>query len=166
MKRQVPFATLLLAGCLFATNSNAATSGPDPREKLGFFAGGWTVKGSEATYTEKCEWLSKKKSFLVCKAEDTDPRDPGTSISIFGYSPEDQAYAYAGFNSSGGTRNLRGCFNGRFWVFTRQRERGTTSPRWQITITPTEAGFHFRPGHFAEWCRMDDEHRDGLSSRA
>ncbi len=62
MKRQFPFTTLLLAGCLFATNSNAATSGPDPREKLGFFAGGWTVKGSEATYTEKCEWLSKKKS--------------------------------------------------------------------------------------------------------
>jgi hypothetical protein len=143
MKRQFPFTTFVLASWLSATNSIAATSAPDPREKLGFFAGEWTVKGSEATYTEKCEWLSKE-SFLVCKAQDTDPKDPGTSISIFGYSPEDQTYTYAGFDSSGGSRNLRGWFNGKFWVFTGQRERGTTSPRWQITITPTEAGFHFR----------------------
>ena len=118
MKRQFPFTTLLLAGCILATNSNADPSAPDPRDRLSFFAGEWTVKGSEATYTEKCEWLSKN-SFVVCNAVDTDPKDPGTSISIFGYSPEDQTYTYAGFDSSGGSRTLRGWFN-------------------------TEAGFHFR----------------------
>src|SRR5882672_447095 len=143
MKREPSFTTLLLAGCLFATNSNAATSAPDPHERLGFFAGLWTVRNSEATYTETCEWLSNN-SFLVCKAEDTDSKDPGTSVSIFGYSREDQTYTYAGFDSSGSSRNLRGWFNGKSWVFTGQRERGVTSPRWQITITPTEAGFHFR----------------------
>jgi hypothetical protein len=154
MKRQFPFTTLFLAGWLLATNSNAATNAPDPAEKLGFFVGEWTVKGSEATYSEKCEWLSSKHSFVVCKAEDTDPKDRSTSISIFGYSPEDQTYTYAGFDSSGSSRNLRGWFNGKFWVFTGQRERGTTSPRWQITITPTGAGFHFREDiskNGAEW---------------
>jgi hypothetical protein len=143
MKRQSPFTTLLFAGCLCATNSNAATSAHDPRELLGFFAGRWTVKGSEATYTETCEWLSKN-SFLICKAQDTDPKDPGTSTSIFGYSPEDQTYSYAGFDSSGGSRNLRGWFNAKVWMFVGQRERGITSARWQVTITPTEVGFHFR----------------------
>jgi len=46
MKRPFPLTTLLLAGCMFATNSHGRTSAPDPRERLSFFSGEWTVKGS------------------------------------------------------------------------------------------------------------------------
>ena len=62
MKRQFPFTTFVLASWLSATNSIAATSAPDPREKLGFFAGEWTVKGSEATYARNASGCPKSRS--------------------------------------------------------------------------------------------------------
>ncbi|HUR40869.1 MAG TPA: hypothetical protein VM240_06830 [Verrucomicrobiae bacterium] len=136
----------LLLGLLafLAPIASAQTPSPsDPRQKLSMFVGTWTVEGSEKTYRETCEWLTRE-SFVVCRAEDTNPKERDVSLSIMGYSPEEQAYTYANFSGSGGSRTLRGWVHGEKWVFTGGRERDGTSARWQVTIIPNAKGFHFR----------------------
>lgn len=130
-----------LALCLLANPAQAAEAA-GPRAALEFFIGLWTVKGSEATYRESCEWLSPE-SFVICTAKDTDPAGPSQSISIFGYDDEDRAYTYAGYGSGGSSRALRGWLRDGVWVFTGQRDRGTESVRWQVTIAPVPTGFLF-----------------------
>lgn len=48
----------------------------DPGGELAFFAGRWTIEGSEETYLETCEWLPQS-SYLACRAEDTSEEPPG-----------------------------------------------------------------------------------------
>lgn len=115
----------------------------DPRDKLSMFVGTWTVEGSESTYRETCEWLTRE-SFVACRAEDTNPNEKDVSLSVMGYSPDEQAYTYANFNGSGGSRTLHAWVQGEKWVFTGGRERLGKFARWQVTITPNTKGFHFR----------------------
>ena len=135
----------LLGAIVFATPVASAQteSQSDPRQKLAMFVGTWTVEGSESTYRETCEWLTRQ-SFVVCRAEDTNPKERDVSLSIMGYSAEDQSYTHANFNGSGGSRTLRAWMHGEKWVFTGGRERAGEFARWQVTITPNVKGFHFR----------------------
>lgn len=135
---------LLLAMASVAQVVSAQTTTPgDPRQKLSMFVGTWTVEGSESTYRERCEWLTRE-SFVVCRAEDTNSKERDISLSIMGYSPEEQAYTYANFNGSGSSRTLHAWVHGEKWVFTGGRERVGKFARWQVTITPNVKGFHFR----------------------
>lgn len=144
MNRRFLDVVVILAGYLIAIPVTiAAQTAPDPRAKLSFFVGKWTVQGSESTSLETCEWLSRD-SFVVCRGEDKAPGSTSASLGMIGYSPEEQVYTVANFSSSGRSRNLRGWLDGETWVFTGQRERGTQSTRWKVTITPTAKGFHFR----------------------
>lgn len=59
-----------------------------------------------------------------------------------GYSPGEEVYTHTGFGDS--PRILRGWRHDGKWVFTGHREGATKSTRWQVTITPTTLGFHFR----------------------
>ena len=65
-------------------------------------------------------------------------------MSVFGYSVADTQYTYHGFSSSGTQRTLRGNLHEGIWRFHGESERGPNWRRWQVTITPTSAGFHFR----------------------
>lgn len=142
--KPVLYCVLLVALSFVApTDSAQSNSQGDPRHKLSMFVGTWTVEGSESTYRETCEWLTRE-SFVVCRAEDTNPKERDVSLSIMGYSPEEQAYTYANFNGSGGSRTLRAWVQGEKWVFTGGRERMGKFARWQVTITPNVKGFHFR----------------------
>ncbi len=142
--KPILFCFFLLALALVAPIASAQTkSQGDPRQKLSMFVGTWTVEGSENTYRETCEWLTRE-SFVVCRAEDTNPKERDISLSIMGYSPEDQAYTYANFNGSGSSRTLYAWVHGEKWVFTGARDRPAKFARWQVTITPNARGFHFR----------------------
>ena len=135
-----PLAAILICpGWLPAAEADVTAA----HQKLAFFEGEWTVEGSEASYRERCTWL-EGRLFLVCKAEETTPSGVASSMSVFGYSSEEQAYTYYGFGSSGSVRTLRGWLEGDKWVFTGTRDRGALATRWQIAIRPTQRGFHFR----------------------
>jgi hypothetical protein len=108
---------------------------------LDFFAGRWTIEGSEDTYLEVCDWRPMG-AYLTCRGEDTSEDPPGVSLSLIGYSVAEEAFTHTGFGSA--PRVLRGWRHDDVWVFVGHRERGTVVTRWQVTITPTERGFHFR----------------------
>jgi len=118
----------------------AAESPSQPRDSLNFFAGKWTLKGSESTYLETCEWLD---TYLLCRGDERTETGTSSSLSIMGYSEEDQAFTHtSGF---GGTpRTLHGWLREGTWVFTGQHVNNGRSRRLQVTITPTPRGFHFR----------------------
>lgn len=117
-----------------------AESPSQARDRLNFFAGKWTLKGSEATYLETCEWLD---TYLLCRGDERTETGTSSSLSIMGYSHEDQAFTHtSGF---GGTpRTLRGWLRDGTWRFTGQHVNNGRSRRLQVTITPTPHGFHFR----------------------
>jgi hypothetical protein len=123
--------------------ASATPGNPDPRSDLEFFRGAWTLKGHEATYREACEWLPGR-AFMACNAEDRSETPPGYSLSVFGYSEADAQYTYNGFSGSGSQRTLQGSLQDGVWRFHGQSGRAPNWRRWQVTITPTSAGFHFR----------------------
>jgi hypothetical protein len=115
----------------------------EPRSGLDFFLGRWTIQGIEASYSETCEWLPGG-GFLACRAEDRSEGEPSYALSIFGYSELDGHYTYHGFGGSGGVRTLQGFVQDGVWRFQGQSGRAPAWRRWQVTITPSERGFHFR----------------------
>ena len=118
-------------------------SAESSRSALEFFRGEWTIKGQETSYRETCNWLAGN-GFVSCHAEDRSESKPSYSMSVFGYSDADGHYPYNGFAGSGGQRSLRGYLLDGVWRFHGQSERGPNWRRWQVTITPTSEGFHFR----------------------
>jgi hypothetical protein len=125
------------------TLAAAAASGPDPRSELEFFRGTWTIEGHVANYREICEWLPGR-AFVACNAEDRSESPPGYSLSVFGYSDTDAQYTYSGFSGSGSQRSLQGSLQDGVWRFHGQSGRAPNWRRWEVTITPTPKGFHFR----------------------
>lgn len=123
--------------------ASAAATSPDPRSELEFFRGAWTIEGHDATYREVCEWLPGR-AFVACNAEDRSENLPGHSLSVFGYSETDAQYTYSGFAGSGSQRSLQGSLQDGVWRFHGQSGRAPNWRRWQVTITPTPKGFHFR----------------------
>jgi hypothetical protein len=116
---------------------------PDPRSELEFFRGTWTIRGLERGYREVCEWLPGK-GFLACNADDRSESPASHSLSVFGYSEPDALYTYSGFGSGGTQRSLRGSLHDGVWRFHGETHHGPNPRRWQVTITPTAEGFHFR----------------------
>jgi hypothetical protein len=131
----------LLAPCLLWPAATCAA--PSSRAALEFFRDDWTIKGHESSYVEACDWLPGE-AFLVCHAEDRSEPTRSVSMSVFGYSEVDGQYTYEGFSGSGTQRSLRGGLDDRVWRFHGQTARGPDWRRWQVTITPTPQGFHFR----------------------
>lgn len=115
----------------------------EPRALLDFFRGVWTLVGHESTYRERCDWLPGR-GFVSCDAQDRSGPEPDHARSIFGYSEADGCYTYDGFGGSGNHRRLHGHLHDGLWRFHGQSERGPNRRRWQVTITPTATGFHFR----------------------
>ena len=139
-------ATRILTAFIFVTvafMSHDTHGADDVRAKLSFFQGSWTLRGSESTYTEVCEWLPGS-GFLCCRAEERQPSGNEFSQSIFGYSAADGMYTYHGFGGTGTARALKGTYQEGIWRFFGQSDRGPAWRRWQVTITPTADGFHFK----------------------
>lgn len=134
------------ATCLLLSSailSSAAMSADVPRDALEFFRGDWTILSHESTYAESCDWLPGR-AFLACHAEDRSEVKASFSMSVFGYSEADGLYTYTGFSSAGFQRSMRGDFREGVWRFHGQSERAPSWRRWQVTMTPTPQGFHFR----------------------
>jgi hypothetical protein len=126
-----------------AAISSTPVAASHPRSQLEFFRGAWTINGNQETYRETCEWLPGG-GFMACNAEDRSETPPGFSLSVFGYSEADGDYTYSGFGGSGSLRSLRGSIHDGVWRFHGQSLRAPEWRRWQVTITPTATGFHFR----------------------
>lgn len=133
----------LAVGLVLGAACCTAPAAEPPRSALEFFRGEWTIAGQESTYRETCEWLPGR-GFLACTADDRSQAEPSVSLGIFGYSEAEGAYTYSGFNGSGTQRSLRGSVDEGIWRFHGQSDRGPDWRRWQVTITPTPAGFRFR----------------------
>lgn len=128
---------------LAAAAAAFAREAPDPGDLPEFFAGTWTVKGRETTFSEKCEWLSPN-SYLICNGADTDPKEPSRWITLLGYSHDKQTYDFTAFDGGGGKASLSGWLRGGVWVFTANQEEGTETVRLQVTLTPTKDGYQLR----------------------
>lgn len=129
--------------CTLAALCPTALAGTSPRDALEFFNDSWTVEGQEAAFVETCEWLPGR-GFVACHADDRTEATPSYSMSVFGYSDADGHYTYSGFGGSGTQRVLSGFLNDGVWHFQGQSGRGPNWRRWQVTLTPTARGFHFR----------------------
>ena len=121
----------------------AAAAAEGPRSALEVYRGTWTVKGHERKFKEACEWLPGQ-GFLACHSDDRSESKASFGLSIFGYSELDGQYTYNRFSGSGTQRALRGNVHAGVWRFHGQSDRGPNWRRWQVTITPTDYGFHFR----------------------
>lgn len=121
----------------------AEAQAADPYRALAFFEGKWTIKGSESTYRETCEWFQNRR-FLICRAEDSEGGSADWTMSIFGYSRDKQAYTHTAFPSSGAQRTIQGWVDGQTWTFTGESQAANETHRSHVTITPTENGFVFR----------------------
>lgn len=143
LHRARPGRSRAIAGALALLVAGLAQAADQARAELAFFEGDWTLAGYEDTYIERCRWLPGG-GFLACHAEDRSEKDPSFSMSIFGYSVPDDLFTYDGFGGNGGHRALRGARHDGVWRFYGESRRGPAWRRWQVTITPAEAGFHFR----------------------
>lgn len=131
------------AALLVAASTPCMAEGGPSRAALGFFAGTWTIRGHEASYRERCDWLPGA-AFLACRSVDRSDEPPSHGLSIFGYLESDGLYTYHGFGGSGSQRNLRGGLQDGVWRFYGDSGRGPEWRRWQVVITPTPGGFSFR----------------------
>ena len=147
MTRRYAGPIVQIVGCAMVnacsvTSLQAATPSPsEPRAVLSFFVGAWTIRGSESTYSEVCDWLAGE-GFVACHAEDRS--DGSYSMSVFGYSEADQTYTYDGFGGNGTHRVLRGSKEPGVWRFFGESERAPDWQRWEVTMVPTADGFTLR----------------------
>lgn len=159
MKRTLGAALTVAMSAMFPiTGQGEQAPQDDPYSKLAFFEGTWTVKGSESTYRETCEWFQNRR-FLVCKGEDTEGPNPDWTMSIFGYSKDKQAYTHTVFPTSGVQRTILGWVHGTTWIFTGESQAGGDTSRSHVTIAPTKKGFTFRREvsiNGLAWKRMND----------
>jgi hypothetical protein len=133
-------AITFLSGGVFA--QEPAT---DPGDLPDFFAGVWTIAGSEKTFRESCQWLSYN-SFLVCEGEDKSTDAPEKWIKMIGYSHAEDAYNLTVFSGDGGKMTMDGWLDGEVWKFTGENhifhtDIGMLVLRRQETMKPTKDGY-------------------------
>lgn len=135
-------ATLLITIALVA--SSASVSAAEPRERLAFLVGDWTIEGREASFREVCEWFPGR-SHVVCNSESR--RDTGTSrgVSVLSYSDEKKRHVYYHYGSSGAVSVMDIFTDGNSLVATGQKIVGADVIREQVWMTPRgDDRFEFR----------------------
>lgn len=133
---------------VFSAGANAEPAATDPGDLPDFFAGEWTLKGSEATFHERCRWLSPN-SYLICEGEDTNPEAPAKWITMLGYSHAEDTYNFSSFYDDGGKFTYTGWLEGDVWNFVGEntifnRTEGVEIIRRQEILTPTKDGYHVK----------------------
>ena len=169
MKRPIP--SLLTSGVLAATFFLIAFSvllgaqqSPSPTieardaalKKLAYFVGSWTMNGHvklpqvlgpprEITLHQHCEWLTPE-SFVVCHGDSAGAGRSTSGLLILGYNPNDKAYTYDEYNSSGAAEHLTGTFEGDTWTWTSDEKtfagQVTKTLRFGI-LSPTSYSFKY-----------------------
>ena len=141
----------LAAAVMFAAAAMAQTGAPKPGpelKKLDVFVGMWTLDGKlkpgmmgaggTMTENEKCEWM-EGGFYLVCHSDYKSTMGNGVGLSVMGYSPDDRAYTYREFNSSGEFDDSKGTVDGDTWTWTSDSKMAGTTTKGRFTIQVTSA---------------------------
>jgi hypothetical protein len=96
--------TFMLGLGLLAVRASAGAHPPDVENQLAFIVGDWTVAGSDAVYSDNCQWFDDR-SFVICDTRDGRKGVLHHSIAVIGYSAANGNYTYQQYDNSGGGRN-------------------------------------------------------------
>jgi hypothetical protein len=84
-----------------------ASAGVHPAEvenRLAFIVGDWTVGGSDAVYSDNCQWFDDD-SFVICDTRDARKGELHHSIAVLGYSAATANFTYQQYDNNGRGRN-------------------------------------------------------------
>ena len=122
-----------------------ALGADDPRERLGWIVGSWTIEGREDSFREVCGWFHGR-SHVVCNSESRNAA--GTlrkGVTVISWSEEKKRFVYYYYGSTGVTVAMDIFVEGRSLIATAERDEGDDLVREQVWITPAEDGaMHFR----------------------
>jgi hypothetical protein len=93
---------------LMGAPAYAGVHPPAVENRLAFIVGDWTVSGSDALYSDNCQWFDDK-SFVVCDTRDARKGELHHSIAVLGYSAATGNYTYQQYDNSGRGRT-ESCF--------------------------------------------------------
>ena len=94
----------MLISILMAAPASAGVHPADIENRLAFIVGDWTVSGSDAVYSDNCQWFDGH-SFVVCDTRDARKGELHHSIAVLGYSAATGNYTYQQYDNSGRGRN-------------------------------------------------------------
>ena len=131
--------TLFLA--VGATNLVAADN---PRPRLEWLIGDWTIEGREQTFRETCTWFHDR-SHVVCNSESQGKSGLRKGVSVISYSEAEKQFMYYHYSSSGVTVAMDVFIGDRMLIATAERRRDGDVVREQVWMTPNRDGsYEFR----------------------
>jgi hypothetical protein len=92
------FAIVLTGGSAYA-----GVHPPEIENRLAFIVGDWTVSGSDAVYSDNCQWFDDR-SFVVCDTRDARKGPLHHSVAVIGYSAAAGNFTYQQYDNSGRER--------------------------------------------------------------
>lgn len=119
---------------------HAYSAGVDnPRERLSFLIGEWTIEGREDSLRDTCAWFHNR-SHVLCTAETRAASGLKKSVSVFSYSEELGHYLYYHYGSSGVVAAQAAFFVGETLTTTSERRDGRDVVREQVWVVPRTDG--------------------------
>ena len=147
--RMRSIAAVMSVACLAAGIALAQGGPPKPGpevQKLKVFEGKWTGEsemkpspfgpGGKMTSADECTWADGGFQ-LVCKGSSTGPMGKMTGTSVMGWSGEDKAYKYMGYDSTGMMATAKGQVTGKTWTWTGQDKMGGKTMHSRYTMVET-----------------------------
>lgn len=131
------YLTLFLAVLLVAPAYAAPPE--NPRERLSFLIGDWTIEGREKSLRDTCEWFHNR-SHVLCTAETRTTSGLKKSVSVFSYSEDLGHYLYYHYGSSGVVAAQAAFFVGQTLTTTSERRDGKDVVREQVWVVPRADG--------------------------
>ena len=136
----------------FLKQANAQSKEPSTdHKKLSAIVGRWTIQGKEDRYLEVCD-MYHGGYFLVCNTEyKTKSGGLSKSVSILGYSTEDNHITYYHYGSSGESQTLKGRFDETGNLFFEGEEliKGKLT-KLRISMTKSGENYNFKEEIFAD----------------
>jgi Protein of unknown function (DUF1579) len=144
----------------FAAAATLWAQAPAPKpgpelKKLDYFLGTWTLDGDsnpgpmgpggKTTMIEDASWMDGR-FFLVERIRFKSPMGNGTGLAVMGYNPEEKAYTYDEFDSTGEVNHSKGTSEGDTWTWSSEAKMGGQTMKMHFImkiVSPTEYDFKF-----------------------
>lgn len=111
----------------------------NPRERLSFLIGEWTIEGRENSLRDTCEWFHNR-SHVLCTADTRTASGLKKSVSVFSYSEDLGHYLYYHYGSSGVVAGQAAFFVDQTLTTTSERKEGRDIVREQVWVIPRADG--------------------------
>jgi len=131
---------MIVGTALIAAPGSAGVHPAEVESRLAFIVGDWTVSGSDAVYSDNCQWFDDR-SFVVCDTRDARKGELHHSIAVLGYSAATGNYTYQQYDNSGHGRN-EACYADERGgiVCLGERRDGTNLTQTRSYIWPNTGG--------------------------